>query len=83
MNTEDIRRNQQLLLNRQAAEAIDPRAELEACYGKLWDTPELRAEFSVTGFMAPYVGVVRLADGVRGTMMFSHQPRFYHSFQPE
>lgn len=81
--TENIRRAQQALLNAEAAAAEDPRAELSARYGQLWDTSELMAEFHVTGFMAPYVGVIRKVDGVKGTMLFSHRPRLYHSFRPE
>lgn len=71
-------------LNSEAAELAkttdNPRAALEAKYGQLWDTEEMTAEFSVQGFMAPMVGVTRKSDGVRGTLLFSHSPRFYHSF---
>lgn len=79
--TENIRRAQQALLNAEAAALDDPRAELEAKYGKVYDTSELQQEFTVTGFMAPYVGVVRKSDGAKGSMLFSHSPRFYHSFR--
>ena len=81
--TESIRRVQQAQLNTEAAQAVDPRAELSAKYGQLWDTSEMQKEFDVSSFMAPYVGVTRTRDGVKGTLMFSHSPRFYHSFQPE
>jgi len=49
----------------------------------VWDTDELVKEFVVEGFMAPFVVVRRKADGVRGTMMFTHHPRFYFNWQPE
>jgi len=81
--TETIRRQQQAVINAEAAAAVDPRAELSAQYGQLWDTAELQADYSVQGFMAPYVVVTRKADGVQGTLMFSHRPRFYHSFSPK
>jgi hypothetical protein len=29
------------------------------------------------------VSVTRRADGVKGTLMFSHRPRFYHSFDAD
>jgi hypothetical protein len=45
-----------------------------------WDTDQLREEFEVIGFMAPFVVVRRKADGVRGSMEFTHNPRFYFNF---
>jgi len=84
--TENIRRSMTAAYNAEAAEiaetATDPRAELEARYGQLWDTQELQAEFSVEGFMAPFVSVTRKSDGAKGMLTFSHRPRFYHSFAP-
>lgn len=56
------------------------REALEAGHGQVWDTDQLRADFDVTGFMAPFVVVTRKADGVVGSLMFQHQPRFYFSF---
>ena len=81
--TESKRRELVEILNREAVNLTNPRAELEAKYGQCWDTQELQADFSVQGFMAPFVVVSRKADGVRGTLMFSHSPRFYHSFSEE
>ena len=78
--TEGPRRLMQAALNNEAAQAVDPRVELAEKYGQLWDTTELQQEFTVEGFMAPLVVVRRKADGVQGTLMFSHRPRFYHSF---
>ena len=83
MDTDSVRRAQQIYLNTEAVVAVDPQADLAAKYGKLWDSQEMQTEFSVSGFMAPYVGVTRKVDGVKGTMLFSHSPRFYHSFEPE
>lgn len=80
--TENIRRAMVGAINAEAAQAVDPRAELGAKYGQLWDTTEMQADYSVSGFMAPFVVVVRKSDGVKGTLMFSHSPRFYHSFSP-
>ncbi len=48
-----------------------------------WDTAQLREEFEVIGFLVPYVVVRRKADGVRGTLTFTHAPRVYSDFQPE
>ncbi len=57
------------------------RAELEAQYGQVWDTEELKRDFTVEGFRAPFVVVVRKSDGVRGSLGFTHSPRFYFSFR--
>ena len=56
------------------------RNALEAEYGQVWDTSELSKDFSVNGFMAPFVVVTRKIDGVKGSLMFQHNPRFYFSF---
>jgi len=67
----------------EAMRAADPdKAALEAEHGKVWTTDELTADFSVEGFMAPFVVVTRRADGVRGSMMFRSHPRFYFGFSP-
>jgi hypothetical protein len=58
------------------------RAALEATYGQVWDTNELGKDFSVDGFMAPFVVVKRKSDNVRGCLEFQHQPRYYFNFQP-
>ena len=56
------------------------RIRLEAEHGQVWNTDELAADFTVEGFMAPYVVVVRKSDGQKGTMKFQHLPRFYFNF---
>ena len=58
----------------------DPRAELEARYGQVWNTEELSADFDVQGFMAPFVVVRRKSDNKKGTLTFQHSPRFYFDF---
>ncbi len=59
------------------------RARLEAAHGQVWDTEELTRDFYVTGFLAPYVGVIRKSDNVEGSMMFQALPRFYFGFEPK
>ena len=56
------------------------REALEASYGQVWDTQQLGEDYVVHGFLAPFVQVTRKKDGVMGTMMFQHMPRFYFSF---
>jgi hypothetical protein len=45
--------------------------------GKTWTTEEMKAEFDVQGFAAPFVVVTRKSDGVLGTLEFKHDPRVY------
>ena len=58
------------------------RAELEAKLGKVYDTQELREAFDVLSFAAPFIVAVRKSDGVKGTLEFTHNPRFYFAFNP-
>ena len=57
------------------------REALEAIHGKVWDTDELAADFEVIGFLAPFVVVRRNVDGVKGSLEFQHNPRFFFNFQ--
>lgn len=77
--TESIRRER---LNEINAEP-GSREALEAEYGQVWTTQELGRDFDVLGFAAPLVVVRRKTDGVRGSLEFQHNPRFYFNFQPE
>lgn len=75
--TEAARRERLAEINTEAAE----RAALEARYGQVWDTRELAHDFIVIGFMAPIIAVRRKSDGVRGSLEFQNQPRYYFNFQ--
>ena len=57
------------------------RRILEGKYGKIWNTAQLLEDFSVEGFLAPFVKVKRKSDGVIGTLKFQHSPRYYFSFE--
>ena len=59
------------------------RQELEGEYGRVWSTDELARDFEVLGFMAPFVVVRRKSDGCKGSLMFTHLPRFYFSFRED
>ncbi len=76
--TEPLRRERLAEINSQPGS----REALESQYGQqVWDTSELSRDYEVLGFAAPYVIVVRRADGVRGSLEFQHSPRFYFNFQ--
>jgi len=66
-------------LRRDMLETGQPARDLETATQR-WDTQELARDFTVQGFMAPFVVVTRKADGVRGTLEFTHSPRFYFNF---
>jgi hypothetical protein len=78
METENIRREMVQEINTEAK--VMERKDFEVKYGQVWDTQELGADFKVLGFMAPFVVVERKYDGVKGSLIFSHSPRFYFSF---
>jgi len=77
-DTEQMRRD----LVRQINGNPQIRESLEAAYGQVWDSDELAIDFAVEGFAAPFVVVIRKADGVKGSLQFQHSPRFYYAFQP-
>ena len=74
--TESARRQMSVEINA----APGSRAFLEAKYGQVWDTSELARDFEVLGFMAPFVVVRRMSDGVKGSLEFQHSPRFFFNF---
>ena len=49
----------------------------------VWDFASVRQDFIITGFLAPFVTATRKSDGQKGTLMFTHSPRFYFSWTPE
>lgn len=75
-DTEAYRRERQGELN--AAEA--DREKLEQQYGQVWDTDQLRDQFVILGFMAPFVMVRRKSDVQKGSLEFQGYPRFYYNF---
>jgi len=76
--TENIRREMVDVIN---SNPSTERQEAEAKYGQVWTTDEMSREFEAIGFMAPFVVVKRKSDGVKGSLMFQHSPRFYFSFK--
>ena len=77
--TEDIRRV--LVSGINAVEGS--REYMEEKHGQVWDTNELTKDFEVEAFMAPFLKVRRLSDGIVGTLTFQHSPRFYFGFKGE
>jgi hypothetical protein len=61
---------------RNMIESGQPQRDLDAAT-KTWTTEEMRAEFEVTHFLAPFCIVRRKSDGATGTLEFTHSPRVY------
>ncbi len=76
--TEAIRKRQLIEINAEPGS----REALEAKHVQIWGTSEVRRDYEVLGFMAPYVVVRRKEDGIKGSLMFQHDPRFYFKFEP-
>jgi len=77
--TETIRRERLAEINAKPGS----REALASEYGQVWDAQELAGEFEVIGFMAPFVVVRRKVDGMKGSLEFQHNPRFYFNFGGE
>ena len=67
---------------RQMIASGQPAADL-ADDDRKWTTDELRAEFEVIGFAAPFAVVRRRSDGQLGSLEFLHHPRIYFGFVPD
>jgi len=59
------------------------KEQLEALYGKVWDTSEVTKDFEFIGFGAPFATVMRRVDRVKGSLEFQHRPRFYFEFKED
>jgi hypothetical protein len=80
--TEAIRREAVAQINSavESNNSDTERTRLEALYGEVYNTDQIRENFEVLGFMAPFVVVKRKSDGKKGSMEFQHHPRFYFNF---
>jgi len=78
-DTEDVRR---LLAEARNAGQVE-LAEYIQGGGQTWSTAQLREDFEVQGFAAPYVVVVRKSDYTRGTLRFTHSPRYYFDWRED
>jgi hypothetical protein len=76
--TERLRRARAAQLNMSL-----PKETLEAFYGKVWTTEELKAEWIIVAFVAPLVLVKSRADESLGSFEFQHEPRYYFNYQKD
>lgn len=75
--TETMRREMVQMINEDPSE----REALEEKHGQVWDTEQMKEEFEALGFAAPFIIVQRKSDGVKGSLMFQHSPRYYFEFK--
>jgi hypothetical protein len=68
------------VLQDEVNQRLADRRQLEATEGQVWNTSELADDFEVLAFAAPFCVVRRKSDGVLGSLMFQHSPRFYFAF---
>ena len=67
---------------RKPAQESLTRAELEAEHGRVWNTREFAREFTILAIIDDRVVVRQKSDATAGTMTFTNNPRYYHSFVP-
>ena len=72
---DSIRRARQAQLNMSL-----PRETLEALYGRVWTTEELKLEWNIVAYVAPLVLVKSRADESLGSFEFQHEPRYYFNY---
>jgi hypothetical protein len=70
-------------VRRMMIETDAPARDLQRWKGKHIDTETLRRDYEVLGFLAPFVLLRRKADGKRGQMEFTHQPRVYFDWRED
>lgn len=75
--TEQVRKQRVAEINSEN----NTRQTLEEKHGQVWNTDEMQEEFDAIGFMAPLIVVSRKSDGVKGSLEFSHNPRYYFNWQ--
>ena len=56
------------------------RVRLAELHGEVWSEAEMARAFEVRTIAAPYCGVRRRCDGVRGTLQFTTDPCFYFAW---
>jgi hypothetical protein len=82
--TESIRRARVAELNQGLTQDEQARLEeLQRQYGQVWTSAQMREEFELTGFMAPFAVGRRKSTGKKGSLEFTHMPRFYFNWMED
>ena len=74
-------------LRKQRAREINSRPRnrlaLHRDFGDVWTHQEMAQEFDIVLWICPLVIVIRRSDGIKGSLLYQHQPRFYFRFYPD
>ena len=62
---------------------VNDKEELLEQYNSVWSTDDLRKEFDVYNFQAPFVIARRIATDEIGTLLFQDNPRYYFGWVPD
>lgn len=57
------------------------KTDLQKEYIEVMDTDEMQEKYKVVGFGGGYVVVIRKEDNKKGSLNFTHMPRFYYDFK--
>lgn len=82
MTTDDVTEDDRRRLVAAINAAPGTREALGEAHGEVWNTAQLKDDFEVLRFAAPFVFVKRRTDGLPGTLTFQHDPRYYYGFEP-
>jgi hypothetical protein len=77
--TERLRRERLAEINTAPAD----RQTLERRHGQVWNPVELKRDFNVLGFLAPFAAVRRRGDRAAGSLEFQHHPRLYFNWMED
>ena len=80
-HTESVRRKLVAQLAFLAPHMPDRAAAELVVQGPVWDMQQLQQDYEVLDFLAPFCMVVRKSDGQKGSLLFTHQPRWYFEFE--
>jgi hypothetical protein len=83
MNDDELERMRKDVLVEVNENKAKDRADAESKFGTVWNTEELQQDFDILGFLAPFVVVYRKSDGKKGSLVFQHSPRFYHTWKED
>lgn len=70
-------------IRREMINTGQPQRDLADDKDRQWTTSEMTEEFDVLGFAAPFVVVRRKADGKKGSLEFTHNPRVYFGWHED
>lgn len=72
-----------MMLEKQINGAPKNRAELEETEERVWDSDEVRDDFDIVGFKAPFAMAIHIDTNTSGTLLFQDNPRYYFGWNPD